>query len=343
MKKLLNTLYILSEDAYLALDGETIRVIYEDGSSKAVPLHLLEGIVTFSYKGASPALLGKCAEKGIRVSFYSFSGRYLTSIENTTGGNVHLYREQYRLADDSAFSLNVAKSFISGKLYNAKYVLLRCARDHENRVDVNALKSAAENISRYLKDVQTVDCLERLRGIEGNAAGEYYGVFNEMILQNIDSFAFSGRSKRPPLDRINALLSFSYSLLANDCASALYGSGLNPYVGFMHVDRPGRKSLALDLEEELRSPFADRFVLTLINNRIVTSEDFNLMENGAVLLKEEARRKFLSEWQKRKKDKITHPFLGEHVEWGLVPHVQSMLLARFIRGELDQYPPFFWK
>ena len=343
MKRLLNTLYVLSDDAYLSLDGETVRISYSDDTTKTVPLHILNNIVSFSYKGASPALMGKCYEKGVQISFYTSTGKFLVSIANNTKGNVYLRREQYRLADDEHGALNIAKSFIFGKLYNEKYVLLRCMRDHSMRVDVEAIQHAANNITQYLKDAEKSGNIATLRGIEGNAAAEYFGVFDEMILQNEDVFRFNGRNRRPPTDRTNALLSMAYSLLANDCAAALSGAGLDPYVGFLHTDRPGRKSLALDLEEELRSPFADRFALTIINNRIISTSDFFIHDNGAVLLTEDGRKKFFAEWQKRKKQTITHPFLKEKIEWGLVPHVQAQLLARYIRNDLDQYPPFFWK
>lgn len=343
MKKLLNTLFILSEDAYLSLDGETIKVNYSDESHKTIPLHILESINCFSYKGASPALMGACAEKGILLSFYSPQGKYLAGIANTTKGNVYLRREQYRHADNDTEKLQLSKNFIVGKLYNEKYVLLRCARDHGMRVDTDRLRKAAENITKYMKDVENVRNIDSLRGIEGNAAAEYYQSFNEMILQNEEAFRFSGRNRRPPTDRTNALLSLAYSLLANDCTAALYGAGLDPYVGFLHTDRPGRKSLSLDMEEELRSPYADRFVLTLINNRIIAPDDFVQKDSGAVLLNEEGRKRFFSEWQKKKKIVIKHPFLNEKIEWGLVPHVQAMLMARCIRGDLEQYPPFFWK
>ena len=343
MKKLLNTLYILAEDAYLSLDGETARIHYSDNTSKTVPLHMLESIICFSYKGASPALLGECVSRGIQISFYSPFGKHLASVSNTTKGNIYLRREQYRIADDQEHSLSIAKNFIYGKMYNEKYVLLRCARDHSMRVDVSVIKSAASKLSKSLKDVECASGIESLRGIEGNSAETYFSVFNEMILQNEDEFCFAGRNRRPPTDRTNALLSLSYSLLANDCAAALSGVGLDPYVGFLHADRPGRKSLALDLEEELRSPYADRFTLTLINNRVVTPDDFTIQDNKAVLLTDEGRKKFIAEWQKRKKQVITHPYLNEKMEWGLVPHIQAQLLARYIRGDLDQYPPFFWK
>lgn len=343
MKKLLNTLFILSEDAYLSLDGECISVQYQDGSHKLVPLHTLEGIVCFSYKGASPALMGKCVEKGIFLSFYSPSGKFRASIADATNGNVYLRRTQYRIADDKEKTLLIARNFITGKIYNAKYVLLRCARDHALRVDEDRIRRASDNLTRYLHDAAEAGDMERLRGIEGNAAAEYFQVFDEMILQDKDAFRFSGRNRRPPLDRVNALLSFAYSLLANECAAALYSVGLDPYVGFMHVDRPGRKSLALDIEEELRAPFADRFVLTMINNRMITADDFNKMESGAVVLTDKGRRSFLVEWQKRKKKIISHPYLNEKLEWGLVPYTQALLLSRTIREDLEAYPPFFWK
>jgi len=343
MKKILNTLYITSEDAYLSLDGENVKIQFEDGSSQAFPLHNLACIISFSFKGASPALMGKCASYGIQLSFFSPFGRYLATSFGETNGNVLLRREQYRWADNTEQSLNVAKCFIVGKLYNAKYVLLRCARDHAMQTDVEKLKAATKLINEYLQDTKNARSKDELRGIEGNAAAEYFVVFNELILQNKDEFIFKGRNRRPPTDNINALLSFAYSLLANDCACALKGVGLDPYVGFMHTDRPGRASLALDLMEELRSVYADRFVITLINTRILTGDDFKKQESGAVILTDNGRKTFLSEWQKKKKEVITHPFLKEKISWGLVPHVQAMLLSRFIRGDLDAYPPFFWK
>ena len=336
-------MYVTTEDAYLTLDGENVVVNFEDGSKRPVPLHTLESIVLFTYKGASPSLMGKCSDLNISLAFYSPSGKYLASASGRPVGNVFLRREQYRVADDDSGSLAIAKNMVLGKLYNCKFMLLRCARDHSMQADAEALRSRAAVIDGYMDDASCTDNMDSLRGIEGNAAAEYFSVFDEMILQNKDSFVFAGRNRRPPLDNVNAMLSFAYSLLAHDCAHALNGVGLDPYVGFMHADRPGRESLSLDLEEELRPVFADRFVLTLINNRILAGSDFKQMENGAVLLTDEGRKAFLSEWQKRKREEITHPYLKEKIPWGLVPHVQSMLLARYIRGELDGYPSFFWK
>lgn len=300
MKKLLNSLYVLSEDAYLSLDGETV-VVTTENETKKIPLHTLESIVSFSYKGASPALMGKCAGNGVALSFFTPNGRYLASSGGAENGNVLLRREQYRIADSKERSLPIASSFLAGKLYNSKYVLLRTVRDHPMQTNVDALKSAAQRITSYMSDLKSVSGDDELRGIEGNAAAEYFGVFNELILQNKDDFSFTGRSRRPPLDRVNAMMSFAYALLSNDCASALQSVGLDPYVGFLHTDRPGRRSLALDLMEELRAPYADRFVLYLINDRIFSKNDMKVMENGAVYIENDARKSFLSEWQKRKK------------------------------------------
>lgn len=342
MKKFLNTLYVLSEDAYLSLNGETVEVQTAE-SKKTIPLHTLETIVCFSYKGASPVLMGKCAADGIALHFFDRNGRYLTSVSSPERGNVLLRRTQFRFADDPEKAAQIAKSFLAGKLYNSKFVLLRTARDHSLQVDAEALRLASARITDYMMDLQRAQSSDVLRGIEGNAAAEYFGVFDQMILQNKAVFSFSGRNRRPPLDPVNALLSFAYTMLANDCASALQSVGLDPYVGFLHTVRPGRKSLALDLMEELRAPYADRFVLSLINNRRFDKNDFKTMENGAVLLKDDARKTFLSEWQKRKQIELTHPFLEEKLPWGLIPFSQALLLARFLRGDLDQYPPFFWK
>ena len=331
MKKLLNTLYVTSEDAFLALDGENIVVHFADDTEKAIPLHLLSSVVSFSYKGATPALMGKCVQSGVAMAFYTPQGRFLCQVGNETAGNVYLRREQYR------------RNFIAGKLYNAKFVLLRCARDHALQADAEKLRGAAASLHESLSACLSAQSDDQLRGVEGSAASAYFQAFDEMILREKQAFVFRGRSRRPPLDRTNALLSFAYSLLTSDCAAALRGVGLDPYVGFMHVDRPGRKSLALDLVEELRPVCADRFVLTLVNNRVLSPGDFVVQESGAVLLTDEACRTFLSEWQKRKRETLTHPYLDEKIEWGLVPHVQALLLARYVRGDLDQYPPFFWK
>lgn len=343
MRKLLNTLYITSEDVYLSLDGECIVANYPDKTTKMIPLHTLEGVVSFSRKGASPALIGKCVKEGVFMSFYNPYGKFLYNVGNDVNGNVYLRREQYRIADDKNKSLGFARNFIISKLYNSRHVIHRYTRDHSLQLDVGKLKGVMNALSESISAAKETKDMDTLRGIEGKAAVSYFSAFPELILQNKEVFFFSGRVKRPPTDPVNALLSFTYSLLSNDCASALRSVGLDPYVGFMHADRPGRKSLGLDLVEELRSVFADRFVLMLINNRILNSNDFEKRESGEVLLKEDARQRFLSEWQKKKREEITHPFMNEKIKWGLVPYVQALLLARTIRSDLEAYPPFFWK
>lgn len=343
MRHLLNTLFVTSEDAYLSLDGENVVVNRGQRAVGRFPFHTLAGIVSFSYAGASPALMGACAERGVALSFCSPRGKFLSRSCGVSNGNVLLRRTQYRIADDPTQSSRVARNFLFGKLYNSRWSIERTLRDHELRVDKEKLKTASTEIKRLLPLVLEEESLDSLRGFEGMGAAAYFGVFDEMILAKKEDFSFQGRSRRPPLDSVNALLSFSYSLLAHDCAAAAEAVGLDSYVGFLHRDRSGRESLALDLMEELRPCIADRFVLTLINNRMVSGADFEARENGAVLMCDEARQSFLRSWQKRKQETITHPYLGEKIPWGLVPYMQALLLARYIRGDLDEYPAFFWK
>ena len=343
MRKLLNTLFVTSENAYLSLDGENV-VASRDGQEAArYPLHMLSGILSFSYAGASPALMGACAKRGVSLAFCTPGGRFLARVDGEGGGNVLLRRSQYRAADDPAESCRLARSMIAGKLYNARWSIERTRRDHALRVDEAALSAASDTLQSLLPSVAAETDPERLRGLEGKGAAAYFGVLDEMILNAKDCFFFRERSRRPPLDPFNALLSFAYSLLALDCAAALESVGLDAYVGFLHRDRPGRTSLALDLMEELRPCMADRFVLTLVNNRVLRPEDFETSESGAVLLRDEARRVFLKHWQEKKQDTLTHPYLKEKLPWGLVPYVQALLLARRLRGDLDAYPPFLWK
>ena len=300
MRKLLNTLYVTSENSYLGLDGENV-VVYDDKKEIGrVPLHNLEGIVSFGYRGTSPALMGACADKNISLCYLTPQGKFLARITGKIKGNVILREQQFLSCKDETIRLRIAKNCILGKVYNARWVL-------------------------------------------EEAASIYFGVFDELILQQKKDFIFQGRNKRPPLDNVNAMLSFVYTLLTNQITSALETVGLDPYVGYMHTDRPGRASLSLDLIEELRAVMADRFVLSLINKKIVNGKDFTRKENGAVLMDTESRKKLLSEWQNKKKEMITHPYLKEKMEWGMVPYVQAMLLARFLRGDLDGYPVFLWK
>ena len=343
MKHLLNTLYVTSEDVYLSLEGENILVNREKNVVGRFPLHNLEQIVCFSYPGASPALMGACAERDIGLCFCTPRGRFLARSGGISRGNVLLRRTQYRCADDPSESVAIARSMIFGKVHNARWSMERTRRDHKLRIDDEAFERVCNVHKELLPRILDVPDLESLRGLEGAAANGYFGVFDQMILRQKEDFCFRERSRRPPLDNVNAMLSFAYSLLANDCVSALESVGLDAYVGFLHRDRPGRTSLALDLMEELRPCIADRFVLTVINNRLLSGSDFEKSESGAVRMTDTGRRKFLKYWQERKQETITHPFLEEKLPWGLVPHVQSMLLARYLRGDLDAYPPFLWK
>ncbi len=343
MKRLLNTLYILSEDIYLSLDGENVVANREREVLARYPLHTLQNIVTFSYAGASPALMGACAKRQIGFAFCTPRGQFLARVCGESAGNVLLRRIQYRAADHPDQSCLISRAMIFGKLYNARWSIERTRRDHELRVDGAALSAASRQIAELLPQVREEPEPDRLRGLEGVGASAYFGVFDQMILGDKETFFFHERNRRPPLDAANALLSFAYSLLAHDCASALESVGLDPYVGFLHRDRPGRTSLALDLMEEMRPCMADRFVLSLINNRRVKASDFQYMENGTVLLCDEGRKVFLKCWQERKKEVLTHPYLEEKLPWGMIPYIQALLLARYLRGDLDAYPPFLWK
>ena len=343
MRHLLNTLFVTSEDAYLSLDGENIVVNREKQVVARFPLHTLSGILSFSYAGASPALMGACTERDVALVFLTPHGKFLARYCGKTNGNVLLRRTQYRVADDPFQSCRMARYSIFGKLYNARQSIERTRRDHSMRVDDAKLKDASERLRELLPVVLEETSMDALRGLEGGGAAVYFGVLDDMILNRKDDFYYRGRSRRPPLDAVNAMLSFAYSLLANDCASALESVGLDSYVGFLHRDRPGRASLALDLMEELRPCMADRFVLTLINNRMVSPSDFETRESGAVSMTDEARRVFLKNWQERKQDAITHPYLNEKTPWGLIPYLQALLMARCLRGDLDDYPPFLWK
>ena len=343
MRKLLNTLFVTSEDAYLALETENVAVYIGEEKKAQYPLLVLESIISFSYKGASPALMGACARNGIQLVFLTPRGRFLARVCGQEQGNVLLRKEQYRMSDKLEKSCHIARNFIFGKVYNQRWVLERTLRDHRMRVDAAKLESASQALAGLLPAIETQTDLDALRGLEGEASARYFHVFDEMVLNQKADFLFDGRNRRPPTDNMNALLSFAYVLLSNDCASALESVGLDSYVGFMHRDRPGRTSLAVDLMEELRAPMADRLCITLVNNRVLQDKHFERQESGAVFLGEDGRKLFLSAWQTKKKEEITHPYLKEKMAWGLVPYVQSLLLARCLRGDLDGYPPFLWK
>ncbi|MEF2292552.1 type I-C CRISPR-associated endonuclease Cas1c [Virgibacillus dokdonensis] len=343
MRKLLNTLFITQSDVYLSLDGDNIVLLKEQEKLARLPLHNLESIVSFGYTGASPALMGYCAKRNISIVFMTMNGSFLARVIGESKGNVVLRKRQYQLSEDEDQSAIIARNFIVGKIFNHKWMIERMTRDYPLRIDVAAFKEVSAQLSNVMQEVRACRDLESLRGWEGQAAYSYNKVFDQMILQQKEVFFFHSRSRRPPLDKVNAMLSFAYTLLANDMAAALESVGLDAYVGFLHRDRPGRASLALDVMEELRGIYADRFVVSMVNKKTIKEEDFLRKENGAVIMTDDGRKKFLSAWQTKKQEKMTHPYLGEKITWGLVPYAQSLLLARYLRGDLDEYPPFLWK
>lgn len=325
------------------MDGENVVVFQGDNALGRFPLHNLEGIVVFGHMGASPALMGACASRNISLCFLTPYGKFLARVVGKEYGNVTLRKTQYTASENEDRSTEIAKSFLFGKIYNSRWVIERAIRDYPLRLDVARLKTASNYLKNSAYEIMNGSNLCQLRGIEGEAASIYFGVFDELILQQKDKFFFDTRNRRPPLDNVNALLSFVYTLLANQSAAALTSVGLDSYVGFLHRDRPGRISLALDLLEEFRSVYADRFVLSIINKKIITSDGFEKKENGAVVMTDDTRKEVLSAWQNKKQETITHPFLQEKVAWGLVPYIQALLLARYLRGDIDAYPPFLWK
>lgn len=343
MKKLLNTLYVTTDGAYLAKDGETVAVRVEEQTKLRAPVHTLGSIVCFGRVGASPALMGMCGERGVALSFMSAHGRFLARVQGPVSGNVLLRREQYRRAESSGSSAKLARAILAGKLANSRTALMRGAREANGPAAAAALGDAATRIESAIRHLKMAEDLDTLRAAEGEAARVYFGAFDRFIVTQKDDFFFRERTRRPPLDNMNALLSFLYTMLAHDVAAGLEGVGLDPQVGFLHRDRPGRPSLALDLMEELRPVLADRLALTLVNRQQVRAKGFTRTESGAVAMDDATRKAVLVAWQKRKQEEIRHPFLNEPVAFGLLPHVQAMLLARHLRGDLDGYPPFFWK
>jgi CRISPR-associated protein Cas1 len=343
MRQLLNTLYVTSHGAYLAKDGETIVVRHEGATKLQIPVHTLGSVVCFGGVGFSPAVLGLCADNGVAVSFLTEGGRFLARVNGPVSGNVLLRREQYRRADDLAAAADVARVIVAAKVNNSRGVLLRALRDHPECTGAAELSSAGKRLESVLHRLEQTSLLDSVRGVEGEAAQIYFSVFDHLIVAQKDGFRFSGRNRRPPLDSVNALLSFLYTLLRHDVAGALEGVGLDPAVGFLHRDRPGRPGLALDLMEEMRPVLADRLALSLINRQQVKADGFEVTESGAVTMNDATRKEVLVAYQNRKQEEIQHPFLEEKIETGLIPHVQSLLLARHLRGELDAYPPMIWK
>ncbi len=341
MKKLLNTLFVTTQGAYLNKEGECVVVSVEHEVKLRLPIHTISGIVCFGNVMISPYLMGFCAEKCVLVSFLSENGRFLARVHGHHKGNVLLRRQHYRLADDDQFSLKAVKSIVAGKIANERSVLHRYARDHAPGCEdtAHAMKYLVNAASR----LEHAGSIESARGIEGDCARLYFSIFDNLIVAQKDCFRFRGRNKRPPLDNVNALLSFVYTLLTHDVESALEAVGLDPCVGFLHRDRSGRPSLALDIMEELRPVSADRLVLSLINLQRVKGTGFRRTESGAVLMDDSTRKEVLTAYQERKREEIQHPFIEEKIQFGTIPYVQALLLARCIRGDIEAYPPFFWK
>lgn len=342
MKHLLNVLYITTPETYLSLDGENIVIQKGEHTSTRLPLHNIENIVCFNWHGVSPALMGACAEKNIGLAFLTPYGRFQARVSGRVRGNVLLRKKQYQVSDDDLQSVPIAVSFLLGKIANCRKVLERALRDYAMIIDKDALGKASAFHKQILRTLPNCKHTSELIAFEGSAAKVYFSVFDHLILQQKEDFRFEERNRRPPLDNMNALLSFLYTLLTNEAVSALEAVGLDPYVGFLHKDRPGRPSLALDLIEELRPVFADRLALSLVNRKQISGKGFTRKESGGVLMDDETRKAVLTAWQERKNEEILHPFIKERIPFGLIPHVQALLLARYLRGDLDAYPPFFW-
>jgi len=343
MKKLLNTLFVTTQGTYLNKEGETIVVRANDEILIRLPVHTICGIVCFGNVLASPFLLGFCAENGVGMSFLTEYGKFLFRVQGPVSGNVLLRREQYRRADDKRYSAGIARAIVAAKIANSRTTIQRVLRDHQEKIDEAKARKVVDHLAHCISALRTINSFDGIRGIEGDAAQNYFGVFNQMIVAQKEVFHFKERNRRPPLDNVNCLLSFIYTLLAHDVRSALEGVGLDPAVGFLHSDRPGRASLALDIMEEFRAYIADRLALSLINLRRVDEKGFKKMETGAVLMEDDTRKIVLTAYQERKREEITHPFLEEKVPIGLLFYIQALLMARFLRGDLDAYPPFIWR
>lgn len=343
MKRLLNTLFVTTQKSYLAKDGDTIKVRVDGETRLRVPIHTLAGVVCFGQVSCSPALMGMCGEKNVLLSFLTENGRFQARVCGPVSGNVLLRREQYRRADDLDKSSEIARAIVTAKIANCRNILMRARRDRPNGDGNEQLDRAASYMAHSLGVLEEPAPLDVVRGLEGEAARTYFSVFDHLITTDKSYFFFKQRSRRPPLDNMNGLLSFLYTLLTHDVTSALEAVGLDPAVGYLHRDRPGRSGLALDMMEEFRPYLADRLALSLVNRQQVKAKGFTQTESGAVMMDDDTRKEVLIAWQKRKQEEILHPFTGEKMAVGLLLHVQAMLMARFLRGELDGYPPFFWK
>lgn len=343
MKKLLNTLFVTTEGAYLHKNRETVVVEIEKKTALQLPFLSLSNICCFGRISLSPQLMLACSQQGIGVSFFSPYGRFLARVQGPQIGNVLLRRQQYRLADDLKESAKIVRYIIAAKVSNSRVVIQRMLRNNPKCDTGGDLKLVADQLKRIVKFLPDINDIDVIRGKEGEAAAKYFQVFDKLITQQKDVFSFSCRNRRPPTDPVNALLSFIYSIMLQDCVSALEGVGLDPYVGFLHRDRPGRQSLALDILEEFRACVGDRLALSLINLKQLKKSEFKTMENGAVQMSDSARKTLLSAYQKRKQETVHHPVLKEDLKIGLLFHSQAMLFSRFIRGDIDFYPAFVWR
>ncbi len=343
MRKMLNSLYVTKQGAYLFKERETVCVKVDNEIKVQLPIHTLSSIVCFGQVSCSPFLLGHCAQNDIGISFLTEHGRFLAKVQGHTSGNVLLRRQQYRMADDETASADIASAMITGKIANSRHVLKRAARDHAHKLDTALIDQTCVALSSYIKRLSAPCNLDTIRGIEGIASNSYFQAFDQMILTDKDNFTFTTRNRRPPMDNVNCLMSFIYTLLYHDARTALETVGLDPAVGFLHRDRPGRFSLALDLMEEYRAAFADRLTLSLINLKMVNANDFNTSESGAVTMRDDARKILLIAYQKKKQEEILHPFINEKIPVGMVMFAQAQMLARYIRGDMDAYPPFIWR
>lgn len=343
MKKYLNTLFVTTQGSYLSKEGDTVVVYIEREKKLQLPIHSIGSIVCFGNVNVSPFLMELCVENGVAISFHSEYGKYLASVNGKTKGNVLLRREQYRYADDETESAKIAKNILLGKVYNCRVVLQRVLRDHGDKIDSKKMSKTSDVLGWSIRQIESCDELDNLRGLEGDAAHQYFSVFNEMIISQKEDFKFVSRSRRPPMDEVNCLLSFIYTLLMQDVRSALESVGLDSYVGFLHRDRPGRPSLALDMMEEFRPVIADRLALSLINLEQINKKGFKKLSSGGILMNEETRKTLLIAYQKRKQSEINHPFINEKIKIGSVFYIQALLLARYIRKDIDGYPVFIWR
>lgn len=343
MKQLLNTLYVMTQGSYLSLDHETVKIEVEGKLQMQVPLHHIGAVVTMGNVMISPFFLGKCADEGRTVVILDRNGRFKCRMVGKTSGNVLLRQVQYEAVRDRDRSALIARNMVAGKVKNARQVLLRGARESDASDDVEALRRAADILADALFHLKDSTDIDHVRGLEGESANAYFHVFDRMVKEDDRSaFAMKGRNRRPPLDPMNGLLSFLYTLLLNDCISAVEGVGLDSQMGFLHALRPGRPSLGLDLMEEFRSILADRLALTLINRKQITGKDFEVRPGGATYLNDDGRKTVVVAYQKRKQDEFHHPVLDEQVPFGLLPHVQARLLGRHLRGDLEQYMPVLY-